>query len=180
MSGKTAYQEIAPGHKRFKVGVIKTAMFALGRAWQALYRFDTRLQTEVADWPEGYRLMFKVCPHGPQLVMEKDAQGRLNYCGLAGREEDVDLVIFFKNVECAFLIYTAQMGIPQAYAEHRMSVKGDLRYGLSVVRSMNVVETYIFPRLIAKQTVKRPVEIPPVKKHAVRLWTYLVGIPFGV
>ena len=73
-----------------------------------------------------------------------------------------------------------QISIPQAYAEHRMTIKGDLRYGLSVMRGMNVVETYLLPHLLAKQAIKRPVFIPAARKHASRLWMYLLGIPFGL
>jgi aldehyde:ferredoxin oxidoreductase len=175
-----AYREIRPGRKSFKTTAIKIAMFAIGRAWQTLYRFDECLQREVAGWPQGYKVMFKVLPHGPQLVMGKDARGRLRYDGSRYSEEDVDLVFFFKNVECAFVVFSAQMGAAQAHAEHRTSVKGDLRYGLSVIRSLNVVQTYIFPQRIARRTVKRPARIPVFRKHAYRLWTYLVGIPFGI
>lgn len=179
MQTKT-YHEIQPGRKPFKIAVIKIAMWAIGRAWQTLFKFDTQLQEEIASWPDEYRVMFKVKPHGPQLVIQKSPDGQLRYAGAQGQEADADLVIYFKNVECGFLVFSAQIGIPQAYAEHRMSVKGDLRYGLSVIRSMNVIETYIFPRLIARQTVKRLVRIPSLKKYACRLWVYLLGIPFGL
>lgn len=174
------YRELRPGRKPLKRAIIKGAMFALGRAWQTLTRFDERLQREVAAWPADFRLMFKVRPAGPRMVMCKVGERRIRYAGAAYTEDEVDLVVYFKNVESGFLVYTAQMGIPQAYAEHRTSVRGDLQYSLSVVRSMNVVESYIFPGLIARQTVKRPAPIPLLKKHACRLWTYLVGIPFGL
>ncbi len=171
--------EILPQRKPFKRAVVASAMFALGRAWQTLYRVDARLQREVQDWPEGFQVMFKVRPCGPQFVMQKTG-GRLRYCGQQGHADEMDLIIYLKNIESAFMVMTAQMGIARAYAEHRMSVTGDLRYGLAVVRSMNIVESYIFPSLIAGRTIKRPVEIHPVRKHVARLLTYFVGIPFGL
>ena len=71
MGTSAVYQEILPQSRPFKRWVIQGAMFAIGRAWQALYRFDHRLQQEVAEWPAHYKVMFKVRPNGPQMVMEK-------------------------------------------------------------------------------------------------------------
>ncbi|MBN1877354.1 MAG: hypothetical protein JXA33_24230 [Anaerolineae bacterium] len=180
MNSTVMPQEIQPQSKPFKRWVIRGAMFAIGRAWQALYRFDRDLQQEIAEWPARYKVMFKVRPNGPYTVMEKDAYGQLCYAGQRYSEDEVNLIIFFKNVESGFLAYTAQIGMVQAYTEHRISIKGDLYYSMSVARSINIVETYLFPASIARHTVKRPPEIPPLKKHAYRLWTVIVGIPFGV
>ena len=88
-------------------------------------------------------------------------------------------MINFKNLEAAFLMMTAQLGTARAYAEHRMSVRGDLTIALSNIRCLNVVERYLFPTFIAKNVVKRLPDIPAGKRYARRLWVYTMGVVFG-
>jgi len=180
MANTDGYWEIRPGRKRFKVTVIKIVLFILGRALQCASRIDRRVKAEIADWPEGFAIMFMVLPNGPWMGLVKDGGGRLRYRGRSLAEDEADLIFFFKNVESAFLVLTAQLSTPQANAEHRVSVKGEIGKAMTLLRCLNVVQTYLYPKIIAKLAVKRVPHIPFFEKQINRLRIYLLGIPLGI
>jgi aldehyde:ferredoxin oxidoreductase len=173
------YKTLKPRKGWFKQVVVSTFFFILGRAFQSLSRRDETLRREVASWPEETTVLFKVLPKGPRLAFKKVKDGILKYLGSKVGEQDATLVINFKNLEAAFLMMTAQLGTARAYAEHRMSVRGDLPIALSNIRCLNVVERYLFPTFIAKNVVKRLPDIPARLRYPRRLWVYTMGILFG-
>jgi hypothetical protein len=87
------------------------------------------------------------------MVMQK-RNGKLNFVGTKVPDK-VDLAIYFKNIEAAFLVVTGQIGIAQAYAEHRFTLKGDIFITMPLVRALNITEAYLFPGFMAKKLMKR-------------------------
>ncbi|MDM8517444.1 hypothetical protein QUF76_14695 [Desulfobacterales bacterium HSG16] len=178
--GKEKYREIRPGRKPFKALYIKIALFALGRAMQSASNLDKNIKKEVETWPEGFTAMFKVLPRGPYISWMKEKGNTLVYKGESITEDEADLVIYFKNMENAFLVFSAQAGTAQAFAEHRMSLKGDLAQAMSLTRCLNIVQTYLYPDIIAKMVFKRVPHIPLPKKLFYRLIIIVLGIPLGM
>ena len=170
------YPEIMPRGRPLTALMVKAALFVLGRGFQSVAAWDAEVMKEIDAWEEGVGIQFEVLPCGPYLLLRKQG-GRLRMVGLI--EGKADLVITFKNLSSAFLILTGQLGTPQGYAEHRMSVKGDLARAMSLIRCLNLVEFYLFPGFMAGKILKR---LPPmtVKRFGVRLYVYLLGIPFGI
>ena len=180
MGTQDVCREIKPGHKRFKVAIIKIAFFVLGRAFQSAAWVDRQIKREIEEWPEDFSLMIQVLPNGPRMALAKDERGHLRRQAGGLSEDKADLVVFFKNIECAFLLFSAQISTAQAYAEHRISVKGELPMAMALVRCINIVETYLLPGPVARRMVKRLPSIPAVQRYAVRLLIYVLGIPFGI
>ena len=162
--------------KRVKKAVVTISMFVLGRALQSASRVDSSVRHEVARWPEGFCLLMRVLPRGPRLGLVKQG-GRLRYLG--GRLEDADLVISFKNIEGAFPVFTGLKSSPRAFAERRMWVKGELPRAMAFMRCLTVVQACLFPGIISRRVLKRVPRLG-LRGQAVRLFIYLVGIPFGV
>ncbi|MEN6570641.1 MAG: aldehyde ferredoxin oxidoreductase family protein [Anaerolineaceae bacterium] len=175
----TKYQVYTPRRNRLKEVVVSTVFFVLGRAMQSLSRMEPNIQSEVARWPEATTVMFKTLPNGPRFSFSKTEKGDLAYRGVKPGEKDADIVIYFKNLECAFLMMTAQVGTAKAYAEHRVSVRGDLTLALSIIRCLNLVERYLFPSFIARHVVKRLPRVNFLQRQGRRLWVYTAGIVFG-
>jgi len=73
---------------------------------------------------------------------------------VGAKNEEADLVINYKNIECAFMVLTPQKGIPQAFAEHRMSVVGYLGDAMIFTRCINIVLCYLYPRFINKRLLR--------------------------
>lgn len=176
MAANAKYKEVKPGKKQFKNFVVKTVLFVLGRGFQCIANRDPDIKKEVHEWPEDFQIMFEVLPAGPYMTLQKK-EGKLTYCGL--KKSEADLIINFKNVDTAFMMFTAQMSTSQSYAQHRLSVQGDIVKAMSLIRCLNIIEFYLFPGFIAKSILKRMPEMN-LRKFGLRLYTYLLGIPFGL
>lgn len=166
---------IEPGRKRFKTLVVKAVLFILGRSFHAASRWDPDLKKEIASWEEGFTFMMRVFPVGPRMGVEK-RRGILLYRG--SRPENADLIITFKSIESAFLVFTAQCGTARAFAESRFIVNGDLPKAMSLVRCLNILQRHLFPLFINRRILKRPPPMPWYKQF-IRLYIYLLGVPFG-
>lgn len=162
--------------KWFKKSVIRVVFFVLGRAMQSAARHEPRIRRETAQWEEGFTLVLKVLPFGPQMGWVKE-NGRLKYKGAGVGQPD--LCVNFKNVENAFLLMTPQIGLAQGFAEHRMSVVGDLARSVAFNRCVAILLGYLYPRILCKRLVKRA-ERFNLEQHMLRLRIYLLGIPFGM
>lgn len=169
-------KEIRPGDKPVKTALVKTLLFVMGRGIPAIARLDDDVRKEVEQWDESFSIMFEVLPNGPYLSLKKK-DGELHFEGL--HKTDADLVITFKNVDSAFMVFTTQLSTPEAYAQHRMSVKGDLSMSMSLIRCLNIVQFLLFPRILAKRIIRRLPELTP-KRWGIRLYTYAVAVPMGV
>jgi hypothetical protein len=142
-------------------------------------KHDKTMQTEIATWPENTLVLqggttrtahgfFKNKERAHSIPRHND-QGR-------GCHDD-DRV---QEHRIRFLMMTAQIGTPQAYAEHRMAVRGDLVLALSIIRCLNIVERYLFPTIIARHILRKLPAIPFFKRNGLRLWIYVFGIAFGI
>ena len=69
--------------------------------------------------------------------------------------EDPDILISFKSIDGAFLVFSGQIGITEAYAQHRFMVKGDIAEIMSIVRCIELAEVYLFPKIITKRILRR-------------------------
>lgn len=176
MSIGKAYPEIVPGQKPFASLVVKIVFFVLGRGFQSIAARDEEVKREVESWEDSFSILFEVLPNGPYLYLQKQ-NGQLRTLGL--QKGEADLAISFKTLGSAFLIFTGQIGTPQGYAEHRMSVKGDLARAMSLIRCLNLVEFYLFPAFIARRILKR-LPAMTMRRFALRLHVYFLGIPFGI
>lgn len=172
------YEPIVPKKKWFKEIVSRIVFLVLGRAFQSAAKIDPVIRREVAEWKEGFVLVMRVLPSGPSMVLKK-VNGQIRHTG-AKIPDYADVTINFKNIECAFLVLTPQIGAAQAFAENRLSVAGDLVYAVAFTRCLNVLLTYLYPlSFITKRLLKR---IPPMNfiKFGRIVYLYCVGIPFGI
>lgn len=167
---------IKPGKKPFKKALVGTVLFILGRGFQSIARFDTDVKKEINQWEESFSIMFEIMPKGPYMSLQK-RNGRLKYMGLT--KTNADLIITFKNIEAAFLIFTAQLSTAQGYAQHRISVKGDIEKAMSIIRCLNIVQRHLFPRIIARKILKRMPKMT-LRRWGIRVYTYFIGIPLGI
>ncbi len=148
----STYNEIVLGNKRFKGFVAKIVMWFLGRAIIASARLDSYVKKEVVTWKDSSVIMLKVDDFGPSVAIKKE--GRRLTLLKASEIENPDLAIYFKNIEAALLVLTGQLGIAQAFAEHRYTLKGDIGFAMSFVRVIYIVEAYLFPPFITKKVLK--------------------------
>ena len=140
------FPSIPPGRKRFKEIYVKGIFVFLGNALAFAAKIDPRIKREVETLSDGFVMVMAVHPQGPlhpqsPRMSLKKINGRLKYTGKT--YEDGDLVFTFKNIEAAFLVTTPQRTLEQAFAEKRVTVKGDLTVAVNVTRAMNVLLGYM-------------------------------------
>jgi|GEM_PF-345815 len=176
MGASEVLTNIAPGYSKTKRFIVRANFFVLGRGFQAASRFDSQVKKEISDWDEGFTVIMRVRPRGPSMAWRK-SNSRMKYIG--SKAAEADLTIAMKNLESAFLMMTAQIGTPQAYAQHRLGLEGNIADAMTLTRCLNSVEAYLFPKFICKRILKRPPKMG-VKRHCTRFLIYLLGIVFGV
>lgn len=163
------YSEVKPGKKRFKTALAKIILFFLGRGFKVCASMDSRIKHEVGCLDDGMTIMMRVDPNGPCMAVRK-ISGKLEYIG-SSCLDDADMSIYFKNIEAAILVLTGQIGIAQAYAEHRFTLKGDIALGMSVVRCMNIIEAYLFPKFISRKILKK---VPEKEVSTARIYISII------
>ncbi len=148
-----------------KALLLRILLWFLGRGICACARLDSRAAAEVAGWAEGQGLCLQIAPTGPAMALTK-SDGRLRFLGLRA-EPAADLVIQFKHPEGALPVFLGRQSIAQAYAQRRMTMKGDLTFAMSVVRVMLITEAYLFPGLITRRIMQR---VPEREVSAARVY----------
>lgn len=138
---------------RFAAGaqrtVCRVVLFFLFRALNALSVRDSRVAAEIAPWPESRVLGLEV-PGGPALYISRRGRrlARLKTCAAP------HILIRFKSVRDAFYVFTGQMGVAAAYAQHRFTVRGNVSETMGFVRCVDLAEGYLFPPFWAKAILK--------------------------
>jgi hypothetical protein len=134
-----------------KAKITGVVFFFLWRAFKVLYRCDSRVKAELDSWPDGTILHMQAGPQGPHLALQRTADGPVRVKSGFDRSH-VD--VRFKSLDSAFLLATGQLGVAQAYAQHRFYLYGDIAITMSFVRCVDVIEGYLFPRFLTKHILK--------------------------
>ena len=145
-------QKLSLGFK-VKRSVVSTSLLALGVAFEMVSKGDDDLKRELVDWEEGKVFSLAVFPDGPSVTMKKQ-DGRIHYLG-KGIKENPTLIIYFKNLDCALLPFTGQMGSHTAFAQHRAILHGPVKDAMQISRAMATVQKYLMPGFIFKTLFKR-------------------------
>ncbi|WP_366918104.1 hypothetical protein [Algiphilus sp.] len=135
-----------------KRAYVATMMGVISRALVAASRSDARIRHEFAGLRDGYRIAMTVFPSGPGFLLEVHDGGLVDR--VAGADDSADLIIRFKHLDHAWLVFSFQEGTARAFANDRMIADGEVSDAIRLVRCLNRMETLILPRLIARRAVK--------------------------
>lgn len=136
---------------RCKIIFERIILFFLYRGMKVLYKYDTRIHQEISEWPLGRTIVLSACEKGPKLCIRKVSWGIVR----TGDIENPDILISFKSIDGAFLVFSGQIGTARAYAQHRFLVKGDIAEIMSVVRCIDLTEAYLFPSVMTKRILRK-------------------------
>ncbi len=126
-------------------------LIVLYRAIRCLARKDSRIRHEFESFDDQFTIKISLTESaGPSIILRKDKNTLIRLRESAHS----DLFLKFKSVDAAFLVFTGMMGISRAYSEHRMSVKGDIGDTMKLVRIIDIVEAYLFPRFMTKRILR--------------------------
>ena len=146
--------------QKLTVGIVLRVVHA---ALVELYKLDSRVKLEFNRMPEGLSYALHTGYNAPQLFVQwKD--GKLNR--LAQLDRPV-CALRLKSTGIAFRMFTGQMGLAQAYAQHAFSMQGEIADVMRLARLVNLVEGYLFPRFITKHILT---DIPSLQVNPLRVY----------
>lgn len=150
--------------------VCNVVLEALYRGIRVLSRVDSRVQNELSRLPQGQIIRIRVssAEDAPQLTF---SVAKDSICKTAkSAPPQVDIV--FKNPKMAFRVFTGRMSIAGAYGAHAFTLRGSIPDTMAIVRILELVEGYLFPKCMARHLLK---ELPE-KEYPTAL-VYLRLIP---
>ena len=156
--------------RQFQQIVCGIVLQVLYRAMRVLSHCDSRIRQELTALPEGQIIRFSVSPH----EKSKSLSFQITNGTICKADQNAapDIHITFKNETMAFRVFTGRLGIAGAYAAHAFILKGNINEAMGIVRVVDCVEGYLFPRFMSRRILK---EVP--KKQVPSLVVYLRLIP---
>jgi len=147
-----------------KYALVDTTLMVIGAAFEVVSTRVPEFRAEISDWNEGRKCGVGVLPKGPFITLQK-RHDKMIYLGKG--KKDADVTFFFKNLDSAVMLFTAQMSAHQAAAESRILVDGVNSYAMELNRALAIVETYLFPGIILNRIFKRPPRLT-AKQHLIK------------
>ncbi|BBO87322.1 aldehyde ferredoxin oxidoreductase family protein [Desulfosarcina ovata] len=165
-----------PKGKRLKRLYLSVLFWFVGRAVEAGPRVDRDVRQICAALPEGLTFSLGVAPDGPAMIVGKDRRGKIRYWGGDTTDRLIDVKLTIKNIEAAMLLFTFREATTTAVARNRLIVDGDIGIACSVVRILDVVETFLLPKALARLAVRRYPNWSPLRKYGGRILIYLRAV----
>lgn len=122
----------------------------LFRALKYLSKSDSRIRAEARNWPQGKNLRLEI-PSASGFTITGTKHGFVKL----PKDAEAHVTIRFKSPADAFRVFTGQIGVAQAYAQHKFVLKGSMDLALPFVRCVDLTEAYLFPAVLAKRILKR-------------------------
>jgi hypothetical protein len=160
-----ASKSLKPKKKKIKKLVASVVFKVVGRAIRACYNLDSRVKNDLDSIPEGAVLAMSVMPSGPALAIKREGGKIIIFKEYEGKPE---LDIQFKSIESALLVLTGEIGVARSFAEMRFIMFGDIAYGSTFVRVMNIVESYLFPKIWAGYLLNN--QVPERERSMARVY----------
>ncbi|MFI3243525.1 MAG: hypothetical protein R3Y56_04665 [Akkermansia sp.] len=149
--------------------VVAIVMRVLQAAFYELALSDSRVKAEMADMEEGSVYELGCFAASPQLIMQ--VQG-----GVLVRHESCPqrpiCSMSLKSLGIAFRLFTGQLGIAAANAQHGFTMSGDVAATMRFVRMVCITEAYLFPHIIAKHVL---IDVPKKEGSSILLYAKILG-----
>lgn len=154
----------------FQRAYVSGMMKLIARLFQAGSEVDDVIKREVEALPDGYVFRMEAAPGTPCLVLQK----RDNIMHILPDDTPLksNLVIRFKHITHAFLVFSFQEGTATAFANDRLLIDGDTGLAMKVVRCLNRVQAVVLPKIVAEKAVKTYPDIKLLDKVQVSAKTY--------
>lgn len=128
-----------------------------------LYGLDSRVRAEFDRMPEGMSYALQTGHAAPELYVQWTGGRLLNLKKI----EKPTCALRLKSTGISFRMFTGQMGLAQAYAQHAFSMQGEIADVMRLARLVNLVEGYLFPKFITKHILT---DIPTLQVNPLRVY----------
>ena len=179
--------------RTLKRKVVKLILSVLGQGIRVCRNFDEEVRAEFDLLPENFVLIIGIWGSRHPLILQsrKDGVHRIHESvsslvkklsvpqvisrrvSLEQPQETRMLEIRFKCVEAAWRMVTAKVSSSQAYARHDLLIKGEITKAMQMLRCIERVESYLFPKSIAKRVLPLQLKIPQKRW---RMWIRMLHV----
>ena len=179
--------------RTLKRKVVKLILSVLGQGIRVCRNFDEEVRAEFDLLPENFVLIIGIWGSRHPLILQsrKDGVHRIHESvsslvkklsvpqvisrrvSLEQPQETRMLEIRFKSVEAAWGMVTAKVSSSQAYARHDLLIKGEITKAMQMLRCIERVESYLFPKSIAKRVLPLQLKIPQKRW---RMWIRMLHV----
>lgn len=162
----------------FQFIYVRFMTWLIGRLLEAISLVDKKVRDELTALPDSFAFSMGSLPSGPKFAMQKLADGSL-YCLRRNDTDEAGLIISFKHVRHAFLVFAFQEGTAISFANERILVDGEISYAVIVVRCLDRMESLVLPRFIANRALKRYPSVPLHEKLSLAFkiyWQLIKGL----
>ena len=146
--------------QKLTVGIVLRVVHA---ALVELYGLDSRVRAEFDRMPEGMSYALQTGHAAPELYVQWTGGRLLNMKKI----EKPTCALRLKSTGISFRMFTGQMGLAQAYAQHAFSMQGEIADVMRLARLVNMVEGYLFPKFITKHILT---DIPALQVNPLRVY----------
>jgi len=156
----------------FQFTYVQIMTWLIGRLLESASQVDKKVRDELTGLPDSFVFSMGSLPDGPLFVMQKLADGSL-YCLRRNDTAKADLIISFKHVKLAFLVFAFQESTARSFANERILLDGEINHGMIIVRCLDRMESLVLPKFIAKRALKRYPTISLQEKLGLAFKIYL-------
>lgn len=146
--------------QKLTVGIVLRVVHA---ALVELYGLDSRVRAEFDRMPEGMSYALQTGHAASELYVQWTGGRLLNL----KKMEKPTCALRLKSTGISFRMFTGQMGLAQAYAQHAFSMQGEIADVMRLARLVNLVEGYLFPKFITKHILT---DIPALQVNPLRVY----------
>ena len=129
-----------------KKSVLSNVIFnVLGKALSFVCKSDSRAKELFFSLPKNLTISMGIYGEGPYIFIEKTENQIVK---VKNPEKEADLAILFKTRRAARLVLLGRISVSESFARHDILLKGDINTAVRLVRIIDLVEYYLFPRFI--------------------------------
>lgn len=127
--------------------VVAIVLRVVHAALVELRELDSRVAKEFERMPEGLSYAIRTGHSGPMLFVQWDGHELRRLAELPAPSCSLRI----KSMPLSFRLFTGQMGLAQAYARHAFTMGGEVADVMRLARLVNLVESYLFPKIITRR-----------------------------
>ena len=144
--------------------VVGAALRVVHAALVELRGMDATVAAEFARLPAGMSYAIHTGHKCPTLYVQWDGERLLRHAEL----EKPHCELHLKSLATSFRLFTGQMGLAQAYAQHAFTMAGEVADVMRLARLVNRTEAYLFPPFITRKFLTDIPELPvsPLRLYA--------------
>lgn len=158
------------GFQQFVVGA---ALRVVHAALVELQEMDDYVAGEFVKLPTGISYAIHTGHECPSLYVQWDGRRLLRPTTPGAPRCELHL----KALSTSFRLFTGQMGLAQAYAQHAFTLGGEVADVMRLARLVNRAEAYLFPPFMTKKFLTDIPKLPasPLRLYARLAWGFLAG-----